>query len=244
MSKPVLILGAGSDIARALAHELGAARYDLYLAGRNLEELQKDARDLEIRYGIKARGVYFDALDFASHEDFYDSLEARPYGVVLAFGVLGDESLARSSREQWEKIIHTNYTGCVSILTVAANRLEQAREGFVAGISSVAGDRGRAANYVYGSAKAGLSTFLSGLRNRLHGSGVRVITVKPGFVRTRMTRDLDLPHRLTATPEQAAKDIFRGITKKRDTVYTRRIWRWIMLVIKSIPEKIFKRMSI
>ncbi|WP_291323386.1 SDR family oxidoreductase [Desulfonatronospira sp.] len=244
MSKPVLILGAGSDIARALGHELAAAGHDLYLAGRHPEELEKDARDLQLRYSINARGMFFDALDFDSHQTFYESLEPGPYGLVLAFGLLGEEDQARKTRKHWEKIIHTNYTGCISILTIAANHLEQAGEGFILGISSVAGDRGRKANYVYGSAKAGLSTFLSGLRNRLHSKGVRVITVKPGFVRTRMTRDMDLPARLTASPEQAARDIFKAIIKQKEIVYTRWMWRWIMLVIKCIPERVFKRMSI
>ncbi len=244
MRKSVLILGAGSDVARALARELAQAGYDLQLAGRKVEELAKDARDLEIRFGIQSRALYFDALDLDTHQSFYEALKPRPMGVVAAFGLLGEEDLARHNQQEWLRIIHTNYTGCVSILTIAANNLEQSGEGFIVGISSVAGDRGRAANYVYGSAKAGLSAFLSGLRNRLHKRGVRVITVKPGFIKTKMTRELDLPPRLTASPEEAATDIFRAISKRKDVIYTRWIWRWIMLVIRNIPERVFKRLSI
>ncbi len=244
MRKTVLILGAGSDMARALSAELAEGGYNLFLAGRNVHELSKDAKDLEIRFEIQAEALYFDALDTNSHPGFYDHLNPEPFGVVAAFGVLGDENLARRDPLEWQQIINTNYSGCVSILSLAANRMEKAGEGFIVGISSVAGDRGRAANYVYGSAKAGLSAFLSGLRNRLCRSGVRVITVKPGFVRTKMTRDLDLPSRLSATPEEAARDIFNAILSNRDVVYTRWMWRWIMAFIKHIPERIFKRMSI
>ncbi len=244
MRKNILILGAGSDMARALCAELAGGGYDLFLAGRNVDELSKDAKDLEIRFEIQAEVFYFDALDFDSHAGFYEHLNPQPYGVVVAFGLLGDENRARRDPQEWQRIINTNFTGCVSILSLAANRMEKAGEGFIVGISSVAGDRGRASNYVYGSAKAGMSAFLSGLRNRLFSSGVRVITVKPGFVRTKMTRDLDLPSRLSATPEEAAGNIYKAILRNRDIVYTRWMWRWIMAFIKHIPERIFKRMSI
>ena len=127
---------------------------------------------------------------------------------------------------------------------IIANDFEKRRSGFIVGISSVAGDRGRKSNYIYGSAKAGFSAYLSGLRNRLHSVHVQVLTVKPGFVRTKMTEGMDLPERLTAQPEEVAKDIFKAQQRGRDVLYAKGMWRWIMLVIKTIPEWLFKRMDL
>mgnify|MGYP000125485645 FL=1 len=140
--------------------------------------------------------------------------------------------------------INVNYTGAVSILNIISNDMEQNKNGFIVGVSSVAGDRGRKANYIYGSSKAAFSAYLSGLRNRLHESGVKVLTVKPGFVATKMTAKLDLPTKLTAQPEDVAKDIFTAQQKGKDILYTKPIWRVIMMIIKIIPEWKFKGMSI
>jgi short-subunit dehydrogenase len=141
-------------------------------------------------------------------------------------------------------MINVNYTGAISILNIVANDFEKERRGFIVGVSSVAGDRGRKANYIYGSAKAGFSAYLSGLRNRLNDSGVQVLTVKPGFVNTKMTEGLDLPPKLTASPSEVAEDIFNAQQKGRNILYTKPIWMVIMLIIKHIPEFIFKKMSI
>ena len=132
----------------------------------------------------------------------------------------------------------------VSILSVIADDFEKRGSGCIAAISSVAGDRGRQSNYIYGSAKAGLTAYLSGLRNRLTSKGVHVMTVKPGFCRTKMTENLELPAALTASPEQVAHAVYRGMEKGRSTVYTLWMWRWIMLIIKHIPEPIFKKMKL
>ena len=147
----------------------------------------------------------------------------------------------------WQKSFNTmnvNYIGAVSILNIIANDYEQNKDGFIVGISSVAGDRGRKTNYIYGSSKAAFSAYLGGLRNRLDSSGVSVLTVKPGFVATKMTQDLDLPEKLTAQPNDVAEDIFNAQQKKRNILYTKAIWQLIMLIIKHIPEFIFKRLSI
>ena len=140
--------------------------------------------------------------------------------------------------------IDTNYTGAVSILNVVANDFEARSSGFIIGISSVAGDRGRKANYIYGSSKAAFTAYLSGLRNRLCDSGVQVLTVKPGFVYTKMTKSLDLPEKLTAQPKEVAKDIFKAQHSGRNILYTKWMWRYIMLIIRLIPEFVFKKMSI
>jgi short-subunit dehydrogenase len=142
------------------------------------------------------------------------------------------------------RVMRSNYEGPASILAVLANRFEERGSGTLVGISSVAGDRGRATNYVYGSAKAGFTAFLSGLRNRLAKHGVHVVTVLPGFVATKMTEDMDLPAKLTAQPSEVADAIARAVERKKDVIYVRPIWQLIMLIIRNIPERVFKRMKI
>jgi decaprenylphospho-beta-D-erythro-pentofuranosid-2-ulose 2-reductase len=239
--KNVLILGATSDIALAVARGLAQRGYALQLAGRDRESLGRAAADLELRFSVPTRALYLDVLDFDSHAGFWAELDPKPYGIVCAAGYLGDQVRGQSDFAEARRIIDTNLTGCISLLNLAAQHLENSGKGFIIGISSVAGDRGRAANYLYGAAKAGVSAYLSGLRNRFGKTGVKVITVKPGFVATRMTEGLDLPARLTATPEQGAADILRALDKGRGVVYTRWFWRFIMLVIVHLPEVIFKR---
>jgi len=240
----LLVLGARSDIAKAVAHQFARNGFHLYLAARNHQDLNSDAKDIELRYQVKAQAVEFDALNYDSHQGFYDGLRERPLGVVCAVGYLGDQKNAERDFNEAFRIIHTNFTACVSILNVIANDFESRQQGFIIGISSVAGDRGRQSNYFYGSAKAGFSAYLSGLRNRLSRSSVQVITVKPGFVDTRMTEGMNLPPLLTAQPEAVAESIYKAWQRLQDTVYTKWFWRWIMLVIKSIPERIFKKMGL
>lgn len=240
----VLILGATSDIAIALAHKFGSSGADLQLAARTPQSLQTLKSDLEIRYNIEVNTYGFDATQFDSHANFYDSLEVAPDIVICVFGYLGDQSVAATDWQESKKIIDTNYTGAVSILNVVANDFEQRRRGVIIGISSVAGERGRQSNYLYGSAKAGFSAYLSGLRNRLNSSNVHVITVKPGFMDTRMTEGLDLPKILTAQPAQVARSIFSAVKKKKNILYVLAIWRLIMCIIKMIPEGIFKKMKL
>lgn len=140
--------------------------------------------------------------------------------------------------------MRTNYVGPALLMGAMAERFERRGSGVLVGISSVAGDRGRAANYIYGSAKAGFTAFLSGLRNRLAGSGVHVMTVKPGFVRTRMTDGMNLPTLLTAKPEEVAGVVVKAIRRRRDVVYVPHVWRFIMLALRAIPERYFKRMNV
>jgi short-subunit dehydrogenase len=239
-----LILGAGSDIALATANALAERGHDLVLAGRDTEALGREAENLALSHGVHARAVAFDALDGNGHGAFWDGLEPQPDGVVCAIGHLGDESRAQAEPEEARRTLETNFNGVVAILDEAARRFAAAGSGFIIALSSVAGDRGRASNYHYGAAKAGLTTYLSGLRNRFATEGphgVRVITVKPGFVATRMTAGMELPARLTATPQQAARDIVRALEGRRDVVYTRWFWRWIMAIITHLPEPLFKR---
>jgi short-subunit dehydrogenase len=241
----LLVLGANSDIARAVAAKFAQGeKAHLYLASREMALLEKRARDLEIRYQVQAVPLYFEATDYASHGKFYLDLDPKPEGVVLAFGYLGDQKKAQDDFQEARLITETNFLGAVSILEVVAADFEQRGHGFIIGLSSPAGERGRQSNYMYGAAKGALAIYLSGLRNRLFKRKVHVMTVFPGFVQTKMIEGLDLPERLIASPEEVAEDIYRAYKRGKDVVYTRWFWKWIMLVIKAIPEKVFKRMSL
>ncbi len=240
----VLILGAHSDIAQAIAHRFGREGYDLVLAARRAGELHATVKDLEIRHRVVVRAVEFDALAFADHQAFYDAINPKPDVTVCVFGLLGDQDSARRDFSLAHRIIDTNYTGAVSILGIVANEYEKRGGGTIIGIGSVAGDRGRQSNYVYGSAKAGFTAYLAGLRNRLAHADVHVMAVKPGFVQTTMTEGMDLPGALTAQPSQVAAAIYKGFTRKRNTIYTLWMWRHIMLAIRHVPEFVFKKLSL
>jgi short-subunit dehydrogenase len=164
--------------------------------------------------------------------------------VVCAVGLLGDQKAAETDAALAETVIRTNYLAPALLLGEFANRMEARGSGAIIGISSVAGDRGRASNYMYGAAKAGFTAFLSGLRNRLASKGVNVVTVKPGFVATRMTAGMNLPKLLTAQPAEVAATIERGITRGATIIYAYPIWRFIMLAIAHIPEFMFKKMKL
>lgn len=238
----ILVLGANSDVAHAVSKKFASAEgANLYLASRRLDLLEKKASDIEIRYQVEARPMLFDAADCASHRRFWESLDPKPDGVVLAFGYLGNQQRAQQDFSEAEAMVRTNFLGAVSILEIAAADFERRGHGFIIGISSVAGERGRQSNYIYGASKGALTLFLSGLRNRLHRRNVHVMTVLPGFIRTKMTEGMELPEKLTAGAEDVAEDIYRGYLKKKDIVYTKWFWKWIMAIIKALPEPVFKR---
>ena len=240
----VLIIGAKSDIAKSLAEVYAKNNYNLYLAGRNIDEIEEFSNTLKEKNSIEIKLKEFDIVKFNLHEEFYKSLKERPFGVILVAGFNPDQKEAELNWEISLRSINVNYVGPISILNIAANEMEKNKKGFIIGISSAAGDRGRQKNYIYGSSKGGLSTYLSGLRNRLFKKGIHVLTVKPGFVETKMTKGLNLPKKLTAQPSEVADDIFAAQKNKKDILYTRWIWRYIMIVIKSIPEFIFKKTDI
>ncbi len=240
----VLLLGATSNMAVALARHYASNGHNLQLAARSSKEIEILKNDFSIRYGITAEAYPFDALDYHNHAQWYAAIPNKPDLVILVFGYLGDHERATHQWEESQKIIASNYTGAVSILNVIAHDFEQRKKGTIVGISSVAGDRGRMSNYVYGSAKAGLTAYLSGLRNRLTHAGVHVMTVKPGFVRTKMTEGLPLPAPVTATPEKVASLIYKAAQKKKNSIYVLPIWAPIMLIIKNIPEFIFKKLKL
>ena len=240
----ILILGAHSDIAIAVAHRFAEAGYQIQLAARNINNLAADKSDIELRHQVNVTLHEFDALDTTSHSYFVEQLTILPNITVCAVGYMGVQAENEREIKEASLVIRSNYEGPVSILSVLANCFEARGCGCFVGISSVAGERGRASNYVYGSAKAGFTAFLSGLRNRLAKKGVHVVTVLPGFVTTKMTEGMDLPKKLTAQPKEVANAIFNAVQKKQNIIYTRPVWRFIMIIIRNIPEQIFKRLKL
>lgn len=241
---PVLILGATSDVAIACAHVYANEKHNLYLAGRDKGALEILASDIRIRYQVDVTPVLFDALKFEEHEQIWNQLNPKPEITICVFGLLGDQAVSAKDWKACKAVIDSNYTGAVSILNIIANTYEQQKTGTIVGISSVAGERGRQSNYIYGSAKAGFTAYLSGLRNRLAATGVHVVTVKPGFIFTRMTEHLTLPKPLTSKPVQVAKAIVKAVDKKKNAIYVLPIWKLIMLIIRNIPEGIFKKLKL
>ena len=244
MRAPVLILGARSDIGRAVAHEFAARGHPLQLAAREAAGLEPDRADISLRHGVAVTLHEFDALATATHDAFVAGLPELPGIAVCAVGLMGRQEESERDIAAALRVMRSNYEGPAGILAMLANRFETRGSGTLVGISSVAGERGRAANYVYGSAKAGFTAFLSGLRNRLARRGVHVVTVLPGFVATRMTEGMALPPRLTAQPQDVARAIARAVERGRDVVHVRPVWRLVMAAIRAIPERIFKRMRI
>lgn len=245
MNRAVLVLGATSPIARGTAAALARRGHDLVLYGRDAEAMDRTAADLRTRYAVEARVRTFDAEDLESHGALMtDAFAAGDVeGVVVAVGRLGDQARAEADPAHAAEILRVNLGAAVSLLTHAANHLEEAGGGFIVGISSVAGDRGRQSNYVYGAAKGGLTVFLQGLRNRLAARGVHVLTVKPGFVDTRMT--FGRPGTFAvAQPARIGEGIARALDHRRNVVYLPGFWRAIMGVIDAIPETVFKRLKL
>lgn len=242
--KFVLIIGAGSGIAKATATQFAKAGFGLYLAGRNIEDLKKTASDLSIRYNITATALYFDVLVYETHVSFFTGLDPKPSVVITAAGLLGDQTEAQNDFSAAQRTLDTNLTGLVSILNIAANHFETEGKGSIIGISSVAGDRGRMKNYIYGAAKAGFTAYLSGLGQRLQKKGVFVMSVQPGFVKTKMLEGIETPKPLTADPDQVGKLIYNGWKARKPLIYTPGYWRMIMFVVRSIPERIFRKLDL
>lgn len=241
---PVLILGARSDIGKATAHAFAALGHPIQLAARRAETFDADRSDIALRHSVDVTLHEFDVLDISSHASFIDRLPELPEIAVCAVGLMGEQTESEQDLERAVQVMRSNYEGPASILAYLANRFEARGHGALVGISSVAGERGRATNYVYGSAKAGFTSFLSGLRNRLAKRGVHVVTVLPGFVATQMTEGMELPTQLTAQPDEVAQAILRAVLKKKNIIYIRPIWLLIMMIIRNIPERIFKGQSI
>jgi len=237
----LLIVGANSDIAISAAYRYAKAGYNIYLASRNTESLNIIAGDIKIRFNVNSEVIYFDACKFDQHPMFYQNLKVKPQGVLLAFGIMHDQQDAQKDFCVTREMIDTNFSGSVSILEAIASDFEKRGSGFIIGITSVAGDRGRMSNYIYGATKAAFTAYLQGLRHRLIKSNINVLTVKPGYVETKMTKDITLPKTLTSKPNDVSNAIFKAVINKRSTIYVKPIWRLIMSIVIHMPDFIFHK---
>lgn len=243
--KKVVVLGATSGIAQPLLRMMARDGMELLLVARSQERLAAVRSDLLAR---GATGVLTFEADLVRSPDLVVSFARECFPdfdtLILSYGTMLDQESCQTSPEHAVRELQTNLVSAVALLTLFAQYFESRRSGTIAAITSVAGDRGRRSNYVYGAAKGGLSIFLQGLRSRMHQYGVRVITIKPGPIATAMTENLPgLP--MMTKPEAVAEDIYRSVERgKPDILYTPRWWKWIMVTISVIPEKVFKRLSI
>jgi short-subunit dehydrogenase len=239
-----LVLGASSSIGRAFARLAAAEGSDIILAGRDADDLQRTAADVALRANCRADVVRFDAAAMDEHAKFVDDCVARgPLDLFLLFGAMPEQEAIDHDFELALQTIGVNYVGAVSVLSRFAPHLEAQGSGRVVVLSSVAGDRGRLKNYVYGSAKGALNVYLQGLRARLSRSNVSVMTVKAGFLDTDMSYGMPGLF-LVASPEACAAACLKLSAKGRNVVYFPIFWWLIMTIIKSIPERIFKRLNI
>lgn len=246
MQKNILIIGATSAIAKATLRLYAEQNHNLFLVARNETLLQNIAEDAKIR---GANQVEWQALDLSNLEQHSSLLETiyQTYPqidiVLIAHGTLPNQQACQDNVETALQEININALSTISLLTLLANRFETQKSGSIAVITSVAGDRGRQSNYVYGAAKGMVSTFLQGLRNRLNDSQVQVLDIKPGFVDTPMTAEFK-KGALWAQPEQVANSIIKAINNNRNTLYTPWFWWGIMMIIRNIPEVIFKKLKL
>lgn len=242
----VLIIGANSAIAHETAKCFASEGAELFLVGRTASKLHTVANDLDVRGAKSVESYVLDVSDLERHQEMFDAVLATLGSLdilLIAHGTLGDQHACEQSVEETLKEFTNNATSVISLVTIAANYFEQQRRGCIAVISSVAGDRGRKSNYVYGTAKAAVSTFMQGVRNRLYSAGVNVLTVKPGFVDTPMIAGMRKGP-LVASAPTVGQGIYQAIKQGKDIVYLPWFWRPIMFAVTSIPERIFKKLSL
>jgi len=248
-ARNVIVCGATSAVAFALCRRLAARGWRLHLLGRDRKRLEEMIADLRVRGATTVSCGLFDAADIQAIPSSFQAAVAavaEPIdGVIVCHGLLADEADKLPTPESIKRTIDVNFTSAAIVLSLAAQQLVDRRAGFLVAISSVAGDRGRQSNFCYGSAKAGLTAWLSGLRNRLQPTGVRVLTIKPGIIDSPMTNGRDVgPKALITSPETVATAVEQAILHGRDVVYTPWFWRPIMAVIRWIPERVFKRLRL
>jgi hypothetical protein len=235
-------LGATSDIAIAAAHCFAKAGHPIMLAGRNVSSLLSIEKNIEEKFSVGCSSHEFDTLDIKNHKLFYASLPTKPHVIICAVGLLGSQTEDQQNLEDAQLVMQSNYIGPSLALEAAVETLLTIKEPTaIIGISSVAGDRGRAKNYIYGSAKAGFSAYLSGMRQRLSKTPINIITFKPGFVKTKMTHNIPLPDILTSSAQQAGERIYSAFKGNKSNVYTKH-WRLLMFIISCLPEWLFKKL--
>lgn len=241
----ILIFGATSAIAKSTARCFAGRQDQLVLVARNASQLQIIEKDITVRGATSVTTLTSDLTQTDQHSELFRQATQAMGGldtVLIAHGTLPNQAQCVNSFQDTLQALNVNCLSYLSLLTTAANQFETQKQGTIIAITSVAGDRGRKSNYVYGSAKAAVNAFLEGLRHRLHGSNVRVITVKPGFVDTPMTAEFE-KGLLWATPDQIGKGIVKAIDKQKEVVYLPGFWQWIMLTINLLPRVLFKRIN-
>ena len=245
--KRILIIGATSAIATACARIWAVQGASLFLVARDAEKLELLAGDLTVRGAAKVHIFQMDANETPAHSAMFDAA-VQALGqidiVLIAHGTLPDQRACEADASVALREFATNGLSVIALLTVLANKFERQRGGTIGVITSVAGDRGRPSNYLYGSAKAAVSVFCEGLRARLFKAGVSLTDIRPGFVATPMTRGLPLPGLLVVQPEVVAKRIVTGIERQVDVLYAPAFWSLIMLIIRNIPSTVFKKMKL
>ncbi len=241
----MIVLGSNSEVAQAFVEKVlsaGEKFETIFLFTSNIETTEKFAKHLDVKYLQHTEIIELDLMKEIQYNSF-DYVQSSL--LFCASGYLGEGTEeALYDDKNTERIIDINYARLVPVLNFFAKKFESKRSGTIIGLSSVAGDRGRQSNFIYGSAKAGFTAYLSGLRNYLFDKKVHVLTVKPGFMATKMTEGLPLNPKLTATPQQAANSIYKAYKSKKNVAYVLPIWRLVMLIIKLIPEFIFKKLKL
>lgn len=239
-----LIISSTSAIAEQIGRILAGPGAALYLTGRDPNRLKTLVEDLQVRGALQTNTEQLDVMDTANLAGLTRRAATSLGGldaVICAAGLLPDQTQVNSDTDLLRQTLEVNAISAMVILNEAAAFFEQQGHGQIVAIGSVAGDRGRATNYAYGAAKGALEIFMSGLRQRLHKRGVQVLLVKPGFVDTPMTADFPKGP-LWASPERVAQDIVRAMAKGRSVIYTPWFWRWFMLIVRHLPERLFVRL--
>lgn len=242
--KYVLIIGAKNELGIELANLYARNNYNLYLAGRSIKDIQDKSDEIEKKYKVKSVLCELDVTDYNSHQKIYDSLIIKPIGVIYLAGYYPNIPLSTSKWSEALQTIEINYLGCMSLLNIVSNQFISDRRGFMISVTSVSGLRGRAKNYIYGSAKAGLIAYMSGLRNKMNKYNVNVLTVIPGFITSKKDKKGNYPRVLVTTPKKLALKIFNAQQSSKDVIYSSILWQFIMFVIKLIPEALFKKLKI
>lgn len=243
----ILVFGANSAVASACSRLWAEEGHSLFLVGRDPRKLQALVDDLKVRNAGRIESMAADLEAIDAHAKIFSTAAEKLGGldtIFIAHGVLGDQSLAEKDFVETQKLLQVNLISQLSLLTLGANLLENQGSGRIGVITSVAGDRGRQSNYVYGMCKGAISIFLSGLRHRLFSKGISVTDIKLGFVDSPMTRHIEKKGLLWKKPEQVAKLTIKALERRRKVVYVPFFWRWIMLIIKNLPEFVFLRTKI
>lgn len=241
----MIVFGSNSEVAQSFVEKIlteGEKFETIYLFTSSVEAIEKFAKHLEVKYLQHSEVIALDLMHPLDNSQ-WDYIQSNLLFCATGYLGLGTEE-GLYNEKNVQKIIQINYAGLIPVLNYFAQKMERNRQGTIIVLSSVAGERGRQSNFIYGSAKAGLTAYLSGLRNYLFSKKVHVLTVKPGFMATKMTEGMPLNPALTASPMQAAQVIYRAYKSKKNQVYVLPIWRWIMLVIRNIPEFIFKKLKL